>query len=132
MNQESTKPFYLTFTERWATKFVLTWCFLSLIIGVSYIELLAGISFPLMTVLMFYMTRWLIEFVLLFQKSNPFMPQKYFGHVVKFFWLVGIYFCGSFVFRVLFGDVESDYGAFFLMVGAVFPLGVSLGASQVW
>ena len=132
MNQQSIKPVYFTFTERWATKVVMAWCCMSLVIGVSNIELMAGVIFPVMTAIMFFISQWLIKFVLTFQKHNPFMPQKYFGHVVKFFWLAGLYFCCSFAFRGLYGDIESEHGAFFLMVGAVFPLGISLGASKVW
>lgn len=132
MNEQTTKPKYLIFTERWALKVLMAWCFMSLVIGVVNIEVMAGISFPVVTVVMFFTVQWLIKFVLTFQKSNPFMPQKYFGLVVKFFWVVGIYFCCSFIFRGLFSDIEADHGAFFLVVGAVFPLGVCLGASQAW
>lgn len=132
MNEISVKPKYLSFTDRWATKVVMAWSCMSLIIGVTNIELIAGIAFPLMTVLMFFASQWLIKFVLEFQKANPYMPQRYFGLVVKFFWALGLYFCGTFVFRGFFGDIQSDHGSFFLMVGSVFPLGVSLGASKVW
>ena len=132
MSETSVKPKYLSFTDRWATKVVMAWSCMSLIIGVTNIELVAGIVFPLMTVLMFFACQWLIKFVLEFQKANPYMPQRYFGFVVKFFWAVGLYFCGTFIFRGFFSDIQTDHGSFFLMVGSVFPLGVSLGASKVW
>jgi hypothetical protein len=131
-NKNNQKPKYLNITELWATKLALLWCTLAIVIGVTSVEIVAGIAIPLMTIVMFIAGKWMIKFLLTIQKVNPFLDQKYFGYVVMFFWAAGIYGFLSFLIKGIFGQMDAEYGTFFMIVGSIFPLGVSLGASEMW
>jgi hypothetical protein len=126
------KPEYLKFTESWATKVALLWCTLAVFIGVATVELATGIAIPLMTIIMFFAGKWMIKFLLSIPKVNPFLDRKYFSYIVMFFWAAGIYGFFSFLLKGLFGQMDAEHGTFFMIVGSVFPLGVSLGASEMW
>jgi hypothetical protein len=126
------KPEYIKLTESWATKVALSWCVLAVFIGVATVELATGIAIPLMTMIMFFAGKWMIKFLLSIQKVNPFLDRKYFGYVVMFFWAAGIYGFLSFLLKGLFGQMDAEHGTFFMIAASVFPLGLSLGASEMW
>lgn len=132
MKRTFEKPEYIKFTESWATKVALLWCTLAFFIGVATVELVTGIAIPLMTMIMFFAGKWMIKFLLSIQKVNPLLDRKYFGYAVMFFWAAGIYGFLSFLLKGLFGQMDAEHGTFFMIVGSVFPLGVSLGASEMW
>ncbi len=131
-NKNNQKPKYLNITELWATKLALLWCALAIVIGVTSVEIVAGIAIPLMTIIMFVAAKWMIKLLLSIQKVNPFLAQKYFGYAVMFFWAAGIYGFLSFLIKGIFGQMDAEHGTFFMIAASVFPLGLSLGASEMW
>ena len=132
MNQPQKKPKYLIITEKWVTKGVLLWSALSVVVGVTAIGIVEGIAIPLMTIVMLFVGKLMINFLLTVQKSNPFISRKIFDYLILFFWGGGIYAFLSFLLYGAFGELEKPQYAFFYIAASIFPLGSSIGAAEKW
>ena len=132
MNQPQLKPKYLTFTENWTTKAGFVWCTIFSVIGVTFIGITEGIATPLMTILMLFVGKWMIKFLLSIQISNKLVSHKAFDFVILFFWAAGVYGFIYFLIQGAFGQFAEPEYAYFYFAASIFPLGASLGAAEKW
>ena len=132
MNLPQKKPQYLEVTDKWVFKSALLWCAVSLIIGVTYIEVAIGIAAPIMTIIMLFSSKYMVKLLLSIQKANPLLTPKIYNFAIMFFWGAGIYGCLTFIFKGVFGEMDAPNSTFFIITASMFPLGSSIGASEMW
>ena len=126
---------YITFSEKWFTKFSLLWCSISLLIGLYAINDFAlAIAAPLMTIFMYFAAIVMAKFVLGFQRVNPLISpkSKFLTYAILLFWAFGIFAFFNFVLTGIFQTTEFENANYFIVVGAVFPLGISVGSAKEW
>jgi hypothetical protein len=132
MNLPQEKPQYLEITDKWAFKVVLLWCVASLIIGVTFVEVTIGIAAPIMTLIMLFAGKYMVKLLLSIQKTNPVLTPKIYNFAIMFFWGAGIYGCLTFIFKGSFGEMDAANSTYFIITASMFPLGSSIGASEMW
>ena len=126
---------YINFSEKWFTKFSLLWCSVSLCIGLFTVNDLAlVITAPIMTVFMYFAAIVMVTLVIGFQRVNPFNSPKsnFVKYAILLCWGFGIFGFINFLFTGLFQTTEFENSNYFMIVGSVFPLGVSVGAAKEW
>ena len=126
---------YIELSNKWLTKFVLTWCSAWLLVGIYAIDDLAlAISAPLMTVFMYFAGMAMLMFIIGFQRVNPFnsAKSKVVDYAIIFFWCSGVFGFFNFLIFGIFNSSEFENSNFFFIVASVFPLGASLGAAKKW
>lgn len=135
MNNESKLAPYINFSEKYFTKFVLFWCTALLLIGLYAVnDMAVAIAAPLMTVLMYFAAIAMVSFVIGLQRANRFnsAKSKFLEYVVLFFWAFGVFGFIKFLIAGIFKTTEFEHFNYFMLVAAVFPLGVSVGSAKQW
>jgi hypothetical protein len=126
---------YINFSEKWFTKFSLLWCSISFCIGVITVNDFAlVIAAPLMTIFMYFAAIVMVKLVIGFQRVNPFNSpkSKFVKYTILFFWGFGILGFINFLLTGIFQTTEFENSNYFMIVGAVFPLGISVGSAKEW
>jgi hypothetical protein len=126
---------YIEFSEKWFTKFSLLWCSISLCIGLLVVNDLAlVIAAPIMTVCMYFAAIAMVRLVIGFQRVNPFNSpkSKFVKYAILLCWGFGIMGFINFLFTGIFQTTEFENSNYFLIVGSVFPLGISVGSAREW
>ena len=128
---------YISFSEKWLTKFVLLWCALALVIGLLIEEDKAlAIAAPIMAIIMFFAGSWILRAIISFQRVNPFLAVKsrikILNYAAIFFWSFGVIGFVQFLANGLLTNNDLEGTNFFLIAASVFPLGASLGAAKEW
>jgi hypothetical protein len=125
----------MLFSRKWLIQFAFVWCFLGLIIGIFFVEEKALIIFaPVVSIIMFFFGLMGLMLGLGFQRKNPFVKSNsiFLWFAIVFFWSFGV--IGFFYFLIggaFYYSDDKDF-SYFVIVGAVIPLGFSVGAAKEW
>lgn len=135
MNIEQRLTPYITFSEKWFTKFSIFWCSISLLVGLLVVDDLAlAIAAPLMTIFMYFASIFLVTLVVGFQRVNRFVSpkSKFLKYVILLFWGFGIFAFINFLVTGIFQTTEFENSIYFMTVSSVFSLGISVGSAKEW
>lgn len=124
------KPAYMEITDKVGFYLPLTWCLISLVIGIAFFDIAGTIFVSIASLFMFWIVNKIFQFILSLQESSGILSNDSYLIALKFIWfgaLIG--FITSIINSLLTHPAKT---AFAHIVFSIFYFGFALAASRKW